>query len=58
MLTGVDVPCPSCDEPLELVDGDEMGSAPRRYRCVPCCLDYERDASGLVVESYGWRDPS
>ena len=24
------VPCPECGEPLELLDGDEMASAPRR----------------------------
>ena len=28
-----DIPAPSYDEPLELLDGDEMGSAPGRYAC-------------------------
>jgi len=46
----MDVPCPECDEPLELLDGDEMGSAPRGYRCLDCELIFERDASGLLVE--------
>ena len=46
----MDVPCPECGEPLELLDGDEMGSAPRRYVCESCCISYERDASGLLVE--------
>jgi PAS domain S-box-containing protein len=35
---------------VELLDGDEMGSRRRRYRCVSCCLWYERDGSGLIYE--------
>lgn len=49
----MDVPCPECDEVLELVDGDEMGSTPRRYRCIECCLTFERDVTGLLTEDDG-----
>ncbi len=47
----MDRPCPSCDEPLAPLVGDEMGSAPPvRYRCVGCELTYERDTSGPFAE--------
>ena len=46
----MDVRCPERNGVLELLTGDEMGSAPRRYVCESCCIWYERDASGLLVE--------
>jgi hypothetical protein len=49
-VAAVEVLCESRGEPLELLQGDEMGSANRRYRCQWCGITYERDASGLVVE--------
>ena len=45
----MDVPCPECGEPLELLEGDEMASAPRRYVCESCCVWFECDASGLLT---------
>jgi hypothetical protein len=45
----MDVQCPTCGEPLELLSVDEIRKR-HRYHCVPCCLWYERDASGLVSE--------
>ena len=35
---------------LEPLDGDEMGSKPRRYLCHECQTLYESDASGLLTE--------
>ena len=46
----MDVPCPECDDPLELLDGDDMGSTARRYRCLECELVFECDTSGLLTE--------
>ena len=50
MLVRVLRPCPECSEPLDLIEGYEMGGAPGRYRCRWCLLTFERDASGLMVE--------
>jgi hypothetical protein len=45
----MDVPCPDCNEPRELLDGNEMGSA-IRYHCSHCRLRFQADASGLITE--------
>jgi hypothetical protein len=49
-LQHIDVPCPECDEPLELLDGYEMGSQVRRYPCLWWELYFGRHASGLLTE--------
>lgn len=46
----MNIPCPECDQPLDRIGGDEMGSAPQRFRCVECQLAYERDPTGLLAE--------
>jgi hypothetical protein len=43
--------CPECGELLEEVDPfGEMSSPPKRYRCRPRQLGFERDAGGSLVE--------
>jgi hypothetical protein len=50
MLRRMDVPCPECDCLIPQVDGWEMGSARRRYRCTECEMEWEQDPSGPLVE--------
>ena len=43
--------CPECDKPLNPADDlDDMGSCPRRFRCLGCAVVWERDVSGLLTE--------
>jgi hypothetical protein len=50
IFIAVDVACPECDRLIPQVDGWEMSSQPRCYRCTECEMKWEQDPSGLLVE--------